>query len=463
MSDSEEETVTGGRLVTREYAEWVASVRYEDLPDNVTAEAGRALVDFLGECLFVGGTKPLGQEIAKFCAINGGGQPEATIIATGEKTLVSRAALANGTMALGFEYADYGAGSRPYPFSVNGPLCLAEFRKLSGKQLALAIVIGYETMWRTFSSIHPSRPTPFYTPAVYGTIGSSTACAKLLGLSVDGIQAAIGFGSGFAGGTFQGHEEGAWQRCLNGGIAGERGVTAAMLAEAGYQSTKMTFEGIQGFASMFGDKQIRVEKMFEGLGESYIITNRWVKAYPMNTTLHAPTEALLKVMKTNNLHHTEIAEISAAWQKVEPFLAKHKVSTVVSAQASLPFALSMAAVRGKVTIDEFTDETVNDPDIQGLIPKVTVTQDLELYQRVKNSMPGRVTVRTKDGREFTDEVLYPRGNPSNPLSEEDFKGKFMAMAERVLGKEQGEELYKRAIALSDIKDVSELAPLFSRK
>jgi 2-methylcitrate dehydratase PrpD len=463
MADGEAETVSGGRLVTQELAEWVASLRYDDLPSDVAAEAGRALVDYLGECLFVGGTKPLGQEIAQFCAVNGGGQPEATIIALGRKTLVSRAALANGTMALGFEYADYGAGSRPYPFAVTGPLCLAEFRKLSGKQLALAIVVGYEVMWRTFRGMHPKGPTGFYTPAVYGTLGSGAACASLLGLNGERTQAALGLAAAFTGGTFQGHEEGAWQRCLNGGMAGERGVTAAMLAESGYQATRLGLEGIQGFAAMFGDKTIRAEDMFEDLGKSFVITNRWVKAYPMNTTLHAPTEALLKVMKANNLHHSEIAEISAAWQKVEPFLAKHKVSTVVSAQASLPFALAMAAVRGKVTVDEFTDETVADPDIQGLIPRVTVTQDLELYQRVKNSMPGRVTVRTKDGREFTDEVLYPRGNPSNPLSEAEFKHKFMEMAERVLGEDQAEELYARAIGLTDIADVSELAPLFARK
>ena len=67
----------------------------------------------------------------------------------------------------------------------------------------------------------------------------------------------------------------------------------------------------------------------------------------MNLTLHAPVEALLKVMREHDLTHTDIEQIDAAWQKVEPFLAKHKVSTVVSAQASLPFALSVAAVRGR--------------------------------------------------------------------------------------------------------------------
>ena len=109
---------------------------------------------------------------------------------------------------------------------------------------------------------------------------------------------------------------------------------------------------------------------------------------------------------------------------------------MVSAQASLPFALAVAAVRGKVGVDEFTDETVSDPVIQAMIPRTVVHQDDELYSEVKNSMPGRVTVRTKDGRELTAEVLYPKGNPSNPLTEEEFEAKYTDMAARVLGDEQ---------------------------
>ena len=172
--DTREETVTGGRMVTRELADWVAGLRYEDVPEAVIAEAGRVLVDYLGECLFVGGTKPWGQSIAAFCAENGGGQPEATIIATGKKTLASRAAMANGTMALGFEYADFGSGSRPYPFAVTAPLALAEAEHRSGEALALAIVIGYEVMGRVFhATFQHGKPIPFYVPAVYGTIAGT--------------------------------------------------------------------------------------------------------------------------------------------------------------------------------------------------------------------------------------------------------------------------------------------------
>ena len=131
--DASMETITDGRFVTRELADWVAGLKFEDLPLAAIEEAGRVLADYLGESLFVGATKPWGQSIAAYCAAQGGGQPESTIIATGKKTLASRAALANGTMALGFEYADFNGLGRPYPFAVTAPLALAEARQRSGR------------------------------------------------------------------------------------------------------------------------------------------------------------------------------------------------------------------------------------------------------------------------------------------------------------------------------------------
>jgi len=229
--DTRDDTITDGRMVTRELAEWVAGLRFEDLPSEVVEEAGRSFTDFLGECLFVGAKTPWGRSIAQFCAVEGGGQPEATIIASGTKTLSSRAAFANGTMALGFEYADFGAGSRPYPFAVTGPLAVAESRHLPGKDLALAIAIGYEVMGRIFAATfrRDDGAIPFYVPSLYGTLASAAGCARVLGLSPQQTNYAIGLAAAFTGGTFQGHEEGAWQRSLNGGMAGERGVTAAVV------------------------------------------------------------------------------------------------------------------------------------------------------------------------------------------------------------------------------------------
>ncbi len=452
----------GSQRITHQLAEWVSTLRYEDLPESVVEEAGRAFTDFLGECLFVGASQPWGQSIAAFCATDGGGQPEATIIATGKRTLTARAALANGTMALGFEYADFGAGSRPYPFAVTGPLAIAESRHRSGKELILAIVIGYEVMGRVFeATFERGKKMPFYVPSLYGTLGSAAGCARLLGLSPDYTTYALGLGAAFAGGTFQGHEEGSWQRSLNGGMASERGVTAALLAQTGFRATEFGLEGVQGFAQMYTNGHLDPAILFDGIGDSFIIMDRWVKRYPMNTTLHAPVEALLQIMREHDLDHNDIEEIDAAWQNVEPFLAKQEVSTIVGAQASLPFALAVASVRGKVGVDEFTEDTVGDAVVQAMIRRTVVHQDEKLYLKAKDSMPGEVTVRTKDGRSYTSEVLYPKGNPNNKLTEDEFAEKFLDLAVRVLGHRQAAELYRRARALERVGNLSDLTPLFS--
>jgi len=60
-------------------------------------------------------------------------------------------------------------------------------------------------------------------------------------------------------------------------------------------------------------------------------------------------------------------------------------------------------------------------------------------------------------------VLHPSGSPGNPLTEDEFKAKFMDMAERVLGHDQADTLYQKARDLRRIADVAELAPLFSPK
>ena len=52
------ETITDGRMVTRELAAWIgAGLQIGDVPDEVPiGQATRSFTDFLGETLFVSGT-----------------------------------------------------------------------------------------------------------------------------------------------------------------------------------------------------------------------------------------------------------------------------------------------------------------------------------------------------------------------------------------------------------------------
>ena len=170
----------------------------------------------------------------------GGGQPEATIIASGAKTLSSRAALANGTMALGFEYADFAAGSRAYPFAVTGPLALAESRHKLGQGPRPGHRHRLRGACGGSRARHPHRPARASTcPPSTARSDRPREAPGCWASTAHHTNYALGLAAAFTGGTFQGHEEGAWQRSLNGGMASERGVTAALLAETGFRATEL--------------------------------------------------------------------------------------------------------------------------------------------------------------------------------------------------------------------------------
>ena len=184
----------------------------------------------------------------------------------------------------------------------------------------------------------------------------------------------------------------------------------------------------------------------------------------MNTTLHAPVEALLKIMSEHGLRYTDIDEIDAAWQRVEPFLAKREVKTVVSAQASLPFALAVAAVRGRVGVDEFTDETVgrsghpvDDPTHRRPPGQRAVREGEEQHAGTRHGAHEptgansptkfsirRATLRTRSPKTSSKPSSWTWPNGCSVTSKPN-------------------ELYERARNLTDAGDVADLAPLFSPK
>jgi 2-methylcitrate dehydratase len=133
-------------MSTKALADFAAGIRYESLPSEVIAKAKASVRDFLGVALYVSRNTPWGQTIARFAVKQGYGASVATIIGHGKKTVPSRAALANGTFGLGFEFEDFHpwAGLHPGSFVVPAALASAEVDKASGKALISAVVAGHE-------------------------------------------------------------------------------------------------------------------------------------------------------------------------------------------------------------------------------------------------------------------------------------------------------------------------------
>jgi 2-methylcitrate dehydratase len=58
--------------------------------------------------------------------------------------------------------------------------------------------------------------------------------------------------------------------------------------------------------------------------------------------------------------------------------------------------------------------------------------------------PSKVVVKTKDGREFSEYLEYPKGDPREPMTMEDLDNKFEGLSEKLLAAGKRKEV-KEAI------------------
>jgi 2-methylcitrate dehydratase len=73
-----------------------------------------------------------------------------------------------------------------------------------------------------------------------------------------------------------------------------------------------------------------------------------------------------------------------------------------------------------------------DPRIRDQLPKVVVVADAEIEKVFPKLQRVAVTIETGDGRKLAKELDYPKGDPRNPLSDEEIEQKFDALAAPIL-------------------------------
>ena len=94
-----------------------------------------------------------------------------------------------------------------------------------------------------------------------------------------------------------------------------------------------------------------------------------------------------------------------------------------SAKMSIPYATSAGLMYGKAGLQEFSEEAVQEESILALTRKIHVEADEALSAAFPREQTAIVTIRTKDG-EFTDRVDFPKGEPENPLTDEEFRVRY---------------------------------------
>ena len=117
------------------------------------------------------------------------------------------------------------------------------------------------------------------------------------------------------------------------------------------------------------------------------------------------------------------------------------------------------ALEGQAGVEQFDDRKIRDPDILQFIARIGVEHEPRFEGgNGRYRVACRLVVRCQDGKEYETEVLYRKGSPEDPMTEQELLDKFRRLTNR-LGDRQRDEIVRVVADLDHVEDLSTLSTL----
>ena len=445
-------------------AELVAKTTFEDLPAETVWEAKRRVADVIGAGLS-GSATHVGKRIGAFVRARGG-VGKATVWLSGVKTAPAYAALANATMTFHLELDDVHRTSHTHPgvSLIPSALALCEERGLSGKDLLLATVLGYEVAIRVGLAVSPSIyvDRTYLAPGTVGVFGAATAAAKLMNLDVNGIAGAIGAAS-YLGplAPFESFRLGAPAKDTIFGWTNFTGLHAAELTQYGFAGPDSSIEGDFGFCRTTADRY-DVNRIYKNLGERFEILNTGIKPYACCRQHHTAVDAILELRDLHGLTRDQVEKIVDRTFVVGSRGSNQHPTSVSAAKYSAPYTIAVALTFGRAWRDQYAIDLIQDRNILALASRVEVKADAELEALYDQEWPSIVEVTTKDGRVLTARRDLPKGEPEHPVSDRELREKFMSLATDAVSADCAGKVWDAVFELDQLEQVTALTDLIEK-
>ncbi len=422
--------------ITAKMSRWAAGLTYQQLSKEAVYQAKRFLLDSIGCAL--GGYQQHDVKIALEVLDEIAGRGTATVIGTGKRIDPVSASLANGLMIRCMDYNDiYWKQDPSHPSDIfPAALACCERSKSNGKELIVGLVLGHEFEMRFCEAAFPGIRERGWHHATLTAFVSPIVAGRALHLGWEQIQHAVGI-SASRHATLGAVTAGKLTMMKNtvDPMATQSGVLAALMAEKGYTGPEHVVDGKEGLTHCFGPSW-KLDFLTDGLGESWRITQCGMKAFPTEALTHTPISAVLDIVKSNDLKPEQVEKVQirslarAADILSDP--SKYDPQSKETADHSLPYVIAAAIAERQVTPVQFEMKKIMDPTIRAQLKKVEVVADPEIEKVFPALQRVIVNLTTTDGRTFSKQLDYPKGDPRNPLSDAEVEEKFSALAEGVL-------------------------------
>lgn len=440
-------------------ARYAERARFVDIPKECVKQTKRLVLDSIGCALGGCGTKEA--SILLEYSKEVGGKCESTIVGNAEKVSCLHAAFVNAQIGNILDFDEvYRNMAHPFTPIVYAALSIAEREEVSGEDFITAVVTGFEVATRIGAAIYPTFDR---AQRVYGfsweAFGATTAASKILGIDLQAIKHAYGIVGGCApitGGVKMLEIPASMQRFCNAWIS-RIGVEAALLAEKGFTGFPNILDGDTGFWIMAGSDRCDWDQMVQGLGEEYNIMKTSLKPYTACRWIHPILDAIRNIIQEEKVIAKDINTVICKSFKLavqKPF-DNQTPRTLLDAQWSVPWAVAMILLGMKPGPEWYRDENLKDQKILETMKKVKVELDPRAEEIYPEKTVAIVELFTKR-QHFAERVDYPKGDPENPMTAEETRGKFRYLASYVLKQRRIERTIEIINNLERIGNMTEL-------
>ena len=450
--------------LAEQLADYVHSINYQDVPENVVHETKKRIVDSLGCAIGAFNVDPV--KISRKVAEAARDSQGSTLFGTRKKTTPDLAAFVNGIMVRYFDYNDTYLSKEPaHPSDNIGPcFSVAESERVTGRDLLLSIILAYEIQCRLCDAADIRHRG--WDHVCYGLPSTALAAGKLMDLDSQQMTQSVNLSlnSHITMRQVRAGELSMWKGCSFANAA-RNGVFSALLAREGMTGPSPIFEGEMGFfKQVSGPFEMNIDD-FGGRNGSFKIAETYLKFFPAEihsqTSIWAALEARKEIEKPEDIISVEIASHEAGYTILGKDPEKWNPLTKETADHSLPYIVGMALLEGKIDNSTYSEKKYRDPKILDFLKKITVVEDKALSSMYPEAVPNRVTVKLSSGKVVSKQVNYHKGHPKNPMSDRDVEDKFQRLTRKILDKNHARRILDAVWNLEKAKDVSKLVSMMT--
>jgi aconitate decarboxylase len=398
--------VSPDATVTASLCQTITRTTFETLPSRVIEVAKHIILD--GLAVGVAGALEEGPRIVAAHVRSLGGTPTSSVIGHGFRTSPLLAAYVNG---ISMHVLDYEPMWSP-PTHATSPtlpvvLALAETAQVTGREVITAFVKACELQGRLRLASRQYTPgeLKYHPPGVVGVMGAVVAAAHLLALDHKQLQNALGIAASRAGGLMA--NVGTMTKATHCGWAAAAGLDAALLARGGFTANTEILEAPNGYADAFFGQECDYTVLL-AFGQPYRMVEPGfaIKLFPSQYATHFGITAALELRKAV----TEPQSIRSIriTTPVMPYVDRPFPRTGLEGKFSFQYTVAVALLDGAVTVRSFSDERRYRRDMTDLLPRITLTQSLDIPGQLER-MWVEVTVELGSGERLTARCDGPKG------------------------------------------------------